>query len=175
MESYQPVAIRPEDCNPWSTMQLAAYLGLAKIAFERLEGGFEPDVRDWSGATPLFWAAYRAHDEVIKLLLTRKDIKPNVRGHCGRTPLMVAVLNGYTAIVQLLLAYEIIGFNAKDEVLYRSALHCAVPSQVIWPSCWQSQHLQIMKLLLACDNINVNLKNTIGQNPAHDCCRKSER
>lgn len=164
-DSHWHVAFKLEDSNPGSAMQLAAFLGLTKIMSERLENGSEPDVKDWSGATPLFEAADRGHEDVVRLLMTRENVNPNVRGRYGRTPLMVVVLDGYIAIVQLLLAYEIVDLNAKDEVSGRSALHHAVPSQLIWRSSWQSQHLQIMKLLLACDNINVNLKDNEDQTP----------
>ena len=164
-EPYQPAAIKPQDCNPGSAMQLAAFLGLTKIMSERLENGTQPDAKDRFGATPLFFAASRRHEDVIRLLMTREDVNPNVRGHCGRTPLMVAARDGYTAIVQLLLTYETVDINAKDEVPARSALHYAVPWHLTWQSSRESQHLQTMKLLLACDNINVNLKDNEDRTP----------
>ena len=155
-EPYQPVAIRPEDCNPWSALQLAAYLGLAKITLKRLEDGFEPDVKDWSGVTPLSWAAYRGHQEVVKLLLTCEDVNPNVSGHRRRTSLVMTVLDGNTAIVQLPLAYEYIEVNAKD-YLGLSVLMYAIR---LGQDC-----RQMLKLLLFCANINVNLKSDRGITP----------
>ena len=164
-EPYQPAAIKPQDCNPGSAMQLAAFLGLTKIISERLENGTQPDAKDRFGATPLFWAALQGREDVIRLLMKRDDVNPNVRGRYGRTPLMVAVLNGGIATVQLLLAYKFIDINPRDDGLGRSALHYAVPRRFIWPSSWQPEPLQSMKLLLAYDNINVNLKDYEDQTP----------
>ena len=159
--TYRPEAFELEDFNPGSAMQLAAYLGLTKIMFERLENESEPDVKDWFGATPLFWAAYRGHEDVVRLLMTREDVNPNVRDCYGMTPLMVAVRRGYIAIVQLLLAYEDTDINAKDELVGDSALHFALTSRLLS----QPEALQILKLLLACDNINVNLRDNEDQTP----------
>ena len=150
-------AFERADSNPGSAMQLAAFLGLTKIMSEMLENGFDPDLRDRFGSTPLFWAAYRGHEDIVRLLMTREEVDPNVRSRSGGTPLMVAVVKKQIAIVLLLLAYETVDINAKDEVPGRSALHYAVS--------WRSQQLQIMELLLARDNINVNLKDNKGRTP----------
>ena len=148
------LAIKTEESNPGSAMQLAAFLSLTKTMSERLGNGSEPDVKDWSGATPLFWAAYRGHEDVVRLLMTREDVNPNVRDHSGKTPLMMAIGNQHIAIVQRLLAYEYVEINAKD----------------YWGSSALTHAMQlgqdgISKLLLACDNIDINPKDNGGQTP----------
>ena len=153
---YRPEGLKLEDSNPGSATQLAAYLGLTKIMFERLENEFEPDVKDWFGATPLFWAAYQGHEDIVKLLMTREDVNPNVRGRYGQTPLMVAVEKQHIAIVQRLLAYEYIEINAKDD--WGS-------SALIYAMRLGQDSMPVSKLLLACDNIDVNLKDKVGQTP----------
>ena len=155
-DSDRHVAFKLEDSNPGSAMQLAAFLGLTKIMSERLENGSEPDVKDWSGATPLFWAADRGHEDVVRLLMTRQDVNPNVRDHYGKTPLIVAAQKQHIAIVQRLLAYEYIEVNAKD-YLGLSVLMYAIR---LGQDC-----TQMLKLLLSCANINVNLKSDRGITP----------
>ena len=157
---YRPKAFKLEDSNPGSVMHLAACLGLTKIMFERLENGSEPDVKDWCGATPVFWAAYRGHEDVFRLLMTREDVNPNIRGRYGQTPLMVAVEKQHIAIVQRLLAYEYIEMDAKDD-WHLSALIYAI----IYAIQLHQDGMQILKLLLTCDNIDVNLKDEDGQTP----------
>lgn len=153
---YRPLAIKLEDSNPGSAMQLAAFLGLTKTMSERLGNGSEPDVKDWSGTTPLFWAVSQDHEDVVRLLMTRGDVNPNVRGRYGRTPLMVAVENQNIAIVQRLLAYECIEINAKDDWGSSALMHAIHLGQ---------DATQILKLLLVCDNIDVNLVDDRGQTP----------
>ena len=160
-DSYRLMTFRLEDSNPGSPMQLVAFLGLTKIMSERLENGSEPDVKDWFGETPLFWAAYRGHEDIVRLLMTREDVNPNVRDRYGTTPLMMAVTKKHIAIVQRLLAYEYIDINAKDETKGFSALHYALFRR----SFSRPDALQILKLLLAHDNINVNSKDDKGQAP----------
>ena len=154
--TYRPEAFKLEDSNPGSAMQLAAYLGLTKIMSERLENESEPDVKDWCGATPLFWAAYRGHEDVVRLLMAHENVNPNVSDCYGKTPLMVAVEERHIAIVQRLLAFEYIEINAQENWDW-SALFYAIRLE--------QNSTQISKLLLACDNIDVNLKDMEGRTP----------
>jgi ankyrin repeat protein len=39
----------------------------------------DPDVRNGDGGTPLWQAASRGQDTVVRLLLKRNDVKPNIR------------------------------------------------------------------------------------------------
>lgn len=159
--SYRPFRLRLQDSNPGSAMQLAAFLGLSKLMSKLLEDGFEPDVKDWSGKTTLFWAANKGHEDVVKILVAREDVDPNVR---GQTTLLVgAVRNGYIAIVRLLLANEHTNINAKDVDTGWSALFHAIYAQRDYGRLRKG--LQILKLLLACNNIKVNVKDVQGRTP----------
>jgi len=55
------------------------------------------------GRTPLSWAAGKGHEEIVKLLLDRKDINPNSLSNWGRAPLSLAAANGHMGTVKLLL------------------------------------------------------------------------
>ena len=163
---YGSERLRLEDSNPGSAMQLAAYLGMAKVVSKRLEDGFEPDVKDWSGLTPLRWAVDRGHEDVVDLLMTRKDVNPNVRDRYGKTPLIVAVQCQRIAIVQRLLANEYIEINAKDD-WGSSALHYAVSGPLYSLLYVLQDALRIMKLLFACADIEVNLKDNKSRTALH--------
>ena len=150
------VRLKLEDFNPGSAMQLAAFLGLTKVASKLLEDGFEPDVKDWSGVTPLSWAVIRGHEDVVKLLITREDVDLNVRDQNGKTPLEMAVIEKHIAIVKLLLACENIELTANYDL---SAL------VLLYASGHDPKNLQLLKLLLACDHVEVNAKDWRGQTP----------
>ena len=154
--TYEYEAFKLEESNPRSAMQLAAFLGLTKIMSERLDNESEPDVKDWSGATPLFWAACRGHEDVVRLLTTHENVNPNVSDRYGKTPLMEAVQERHIAIVQRLLAFEYIEINAQEH-WDQSALTYAIRLE--------QNSTQILKLLLACDNIDVNLEDKGGRTP----------
>ncbi|KAF2191735.1 ankyrin, partial [Zopfia rhizophila CBS 207.26] len=76
----------------------------------------DPPKKNESGRTPLWWAAWKGLDDVVRLLLERNDVDPNaVDNHVNnRTPLMVAVQNGHEAVVRLLLERNNVKFNVRD-------------------------------------------------------------
>ena len=159
---YDTLRLDSQDLNTGSAIQLVAYLGLTKLVSQRLEDGSEPDVEDKCGRTPLFWAVYMCHEDVVKLLTAREDVNPNVRDWTGRTPLMVAIIMENTVIVELLLACKNVELNAKDGSW---ALSYAILQN--------ADGLQIVKLLLACDHIDVNAISMKGMTSlmiAIDCC-----
>ena len=83
----------------------AAYLGLDEIAIGLLEEGkgCSADMADARGRTPLMWASESGHEEMVKLLLGRRDVNPDSRDDYGRTPLVCAAMGGHEGVVKLLL------------------------------------------------------------------------
>ncbi|CCX30779.1 Similar to Cortactin-binding protein 2; acc. no. Q2QLA2 [Pyronema omphalodes CBS 100304] len=63
--------------------------------------------------TALSYAAFHCHEEVVRLLLNKPDIKADIQDWYGRTPLIVAVAYGHTSIVRLLLEKSDININWK--------------------------------------------------------------
>ena len=66
-----------------------------------LEKGAELESKDKNGRTPLSWAARKAHEAVVKLLLENgADLEST--DTIGRTPLFWAARNEHEAVVKLL-------------------------------------------------------------------------
>uniref|UniRef100_A0A7S4V8V4 Palmitoyltransferase n=2 Tax=Alexandrium monilatum TaxID=311494 RepID=A0A7S4V8V4_9DINO len=68
-----------------------------------LVGGAPIDEVDVEHCTPLLWAAFGGHDEVVRLLL-RFKANPDLRDESGQTPLHWAA-RGHAGTVALLLAH----------------------------------------------------------------------
>ena len=96
---------------------------------------------------PLSLAAAGGHAGVVKLLLARDDIDLNLTDHRGRTPLSFAAEFGYEAIVKLL---------AKDDVDINSTKSCPLSLAAA------GGHVGVVKLLLARNDINLNLTDQRG-------------
>ena len=57
--------------------------------------------KDTNGMTPLHWAAYEDHKEVVELLLAYKA-EVNAKGNEGSTPLHLAAVEGHKEVADLL-------------------------------------------------------------------------
>src|SRR5258707_843211 len=80
---------------------------------------------DWD-QSPIHWAAYNGHEQVVKLLLDKKISLIAVVAEDKRTALHVAAWNGHTQIASLLLRNKaVIDASDKDG---RTALHWAATS-----------------------------------------------
>jgi ankyrin repeat protein len=85
-------------------LHLAAYFGLQRITTALLRNGYDADVKDSYGRTPLSWAAGNGHEAVVKLLLEKGvELETKDKSNYGQTPLSWAAGNGHEAAVKLLL------------------------------------------------------------------------
>ena len=140
-----------ESSNPLSAMHVLAYIGYKEIVSELLKLGFEADVEDGSGRTPLWWAVEGGHHAVVELLLS-ETANVNNRGSDWNpgsvlgTPLHIAVSYGHTSIVKLLLNRADINVNLGDRS-NQTALHQATTIG----------STSIVELLLDYANIDVNI------------------
>jgi len=165
-------------------LHCAAYLGLEEIAISLLEEdkGCSADMADSWGRTPLMWAAESGHEELVKLLFRRKDVKPNSKDHdgsttlwykgiaklllgrkkvnpnsrdrFGNTPLLYAAEGGYEGIVKLLLDRKKINPDSRDN-------HGQTP---LWRAA-MGGHERVMKLLLDQKGVNPDSRSDNGQTP----------
>lgn len=74
------------------------------IAFKRK--GERPAER-----TPLWYAAYEGHTEIVGLLINSYDADVNCQDQCGVTPLIAAVQRGHEDVVKVLLKVPHIDIN----------------------------------------------------------------
>ena len=90
-------------------------LGLL-IAIDLLEEekGCRADMADFWVRTPLMWAAEGGHEEMVKLLLYRRDVETDSRDKGDRTPLWRASLGGYEGVVKLLLGRKEVNPDSRD-------------------------------------------------------------
>ena len=130
----------------------AAFLGIVEI-FAALLGMKEWDINavDTVGRTALVWATVRSHEDMVKMLLQRKDVNPNTADtECSRTPLWWAAERGHEGIVKLLLEREDIDPNTADAEYGRTPL--------LWAA--MGRHQGIVRLLLEREDINPNTADT---------------
>ena len=84
---------------------------------------------DWTGWTPLNWAALKGHVEIARLLL-QNGAEVNVRDSLDRTPLHYAALFGHVDILHLLVengADLEAQNNPGERALHIAARYCNLP------------------------------------------------
>ena len=91
----------------FSGLRCASFFGIVELVTVLINvEGCVVDQRDCVGRTPLAWAAINGQEEVVKVLLERKNVDPNHPNKNDRTPLACAALNGHERVVNLLLERE---------------------------------------------------------------------
>jgi len=137
-------------------LHCAAYLGLDEIAISLLEEdkGCSADMADGWGRTPLMWAAESGYEEMVKLLLGRKDVNPDSRNNDGRTPLWCAACSGHERIVKLFLSRREVNPDSTDNYGQTPLWRAAVGG-----------HEGIAKLLLDRKEVNPDSRDDYGQTP----------
>jgi len=124
----------------------AAFLGIAEIVAALLAmREWDINATDARGRTALAWAAVGGHEDVVNMLLQRKDLNPDAADtKYRRTPLWWAAGGGHEGVVKLLLEREDINPNAADTEYGRT------------PFLWAARggHEGVVKLLLERGDIN---------------------
>jgi len=67
-----------------------------------LDNGYDANADGYKGTPPVYWAALRGHDDVLRLLL---EHGANVKGRDGAQALRLAAQQGHSGPVQLLLRH----------------------------------------------------------------------
>lgn len=133
-------------------LHFATYFGIEKAVSLLLADGYAADVKDEFGRSSLSWASYKGHMEVVKLLLSRKDVDVNSRDNEASTPLLYAAAQGHGGIVEQLLAHKDIEANLENSFAETPLLVAA-----------RNGYLAVIKLLAARKDIDINMKNKYRQ------------
>ena len=135
-----------------------SFLGIAEILAAVLKmKEWDVNATDCTGSTALAWAARRGHEEVVKVLLERKDINPDLADTIyGRTPLSRAAESGHEGVVRMLLDREGVSPDREDTDHGQTPLSWAA----------ESGHEGVVKMLLEREEVNPHQGDTDrGQTP----------
>jgi len=110
-----------------------------------VDGGVDVNYRGDGGRTPLYWASTKGHVDVVRHLLSVKDIQVNQARDDGVTALFMASQKGHVDVVRLLLGAEGIEVNQADND-GTTALYMAS----------QNGHVNVVRLLLGAEGVEVN-------------------
>ena len=97
-------AVNCSDVRRRTPLHVASIEGDVIMTWGLLSLGASPRLRDSSGATALFNAAWYGHSEICGMLL-KSGADVLSRNRSGENPLYVAALRGYTPVVEVLLSH----------------------------------------------------------------------
>jgi len=109
-------AFEDDTYPPFSGLHCASFFGIIELVVALIEVGVS-DINGEShlGCTPLLWAAYNGHEEVVKILLEREEVNPGKPDKWGNTPLSDAAGNGHEGVVKILLEREEVNPDKPDK------------------------------------------------------------
>ena len=170
----------PGPCRPPGTVgntDCISYFGMAEVAGTLIKmDRWDVNQRDGAGVTPLIWAARYGHEEVVRLLLQKKDIQPDKQdAEYGRTALSWAAGNGHEGVVRLVLGPRFVNpgsvrrrWGKTARVLYRlfvnpdSSCECG-QTPLLWAA--EKGHEGIVRLLLGPNDVNPDSSGRHGRTP----------
>jgi len=104
-----------ENCPPFSGLHCASFFGIVEVVATLIEVEcYDINEEGFWGCTPLSWAAYNGHEEVVKILLRRREVNPDKADDDGQTPLFFAAQNGHEGVVKTLLGQEEVNPDKPD-------------------------------------------------------------
>ncbi|KAM0130917.1 hypothetical protein ACHAP3_007144 [Botrytis cinerea] len=106
------------------------------------------------GRTPLFFAAEKGYEKVVKLLLDTGKVNPDWKDCDNRTPLYWAANNGHEKVVKLLLDTGKVNVNLRGS-----------RGQTPFHSAARSGNENLVKLLLDTGKVGINRKDSNGRTP----------
>ncbi|KAJ5216713.1 uncharacterized protein N7469_011578 [Penicillium citrinum] len=109
----KPNVRKPCHVSPLSVAAKAGHVNILQILFQ---AGWNADLRDGDGKSPLSVAAANGQEAVVKMLLEREDIDADTADANGYTPLVEASRNGHTGIIELLLSTSNVNVNSMDSL-----------------------------------------------------------
>ena len=140
---------------PFSGLHCASFFGIARLVVALMEvGGSDINGEGYRGCTPLSWAAYNGHEEVVKILLGCVKVHPDKADTVGQTPLSHAAENGHEGVIKILLGREEVNPDTPDENGRTPLLYAA-----------KNGHEGVMKILLGREEVNQDKADMDGVTP----------
>jgi len=140
---------------PFNGLHCASFFGIVEVADALIAGGTSDiNGRDFSGLTPLAWAARNGHDGMVKMLLEREAVDPDKPDNSGQTPLSRAAGKGNEGVVQILLSQARVSPD-KPNNYGLTPLSCAA----------RNGHEGVVKILLGRKEVNPGEPNCVGVTP----------
>ena len=144
-----------DTCTPFSGLHCASFFGIVEVVAALIEVGcYDINGEDFSGCTPLSWAARNGHEEVVKTLLKWGEVSPDKPDNDSLTPLLYASRCGHEGVVKLLLGREEVNPGKPDNTGQTPLSYAA--------SCG---HEGVVKILLGREEINADKPDYIDQTP----------
>uniref|UniRef100_A0A8R1I881 ANK_REP_REGION domain-containing protein n=1 Tax=Caenorhabditis japonica TaxID=281687 RepID=A0A8R1I881_CAEJA len=127
----------------------AAEEGNAEDIRRFLKMGMDSNQRDDDSWTPLHYASFHGHLEVVNELLNSPQMTSiNAQNKGGATALQYAVINGNEYLVELLTSHASIDVNIRNNEGYRPIDYCAN-----YPEIQQILEMQIFKTKINVDTV----------------------
>ncbi|KAL8764520.1 MAG: hypothetical protein Q9194_007012 [Teloschistes cf. exilis] len=157
-EMYEPYPLTGFQAIHW-----AVWIGSEKIGLALLGRGYDPQVLDDLGRTPLMYAAYGENEAVIKMLLDTPAMDVNIADKKGYTPPYFSAMKGHESFVRLLLEQKNIdvnpvAFNGNTPLLAA----CQFPRDTV------------VRLLTSVSHLDVNCVGEGGVGALHRVCAYGE-
>jgi len=139
----------------FSGLHCASFFGIMKVVAGLIQMGCNDiDGGDFSGFTPLAWAAHNGHEEVVKTLLGWEEVSPDKPEKWDRTPLSYAAWSGHEGVVKILLEREEVNPDKPDNAGCTPLTYAA-----------SSGHEGVVKILLEREEVNPDNPNESGWTP----------
>jgi len=141
--------------SPFSGLHCASFFGIVEIVAALIEVGcYGIDEEDFSGCTPLSWAACGGHEGVVKILLELGGVNPDKPDKSGQTPLSYAAWSGHEGVVKILLGWGGVGADRPDNDGQTPLSYAA----------W-GMHEGVVRILLKREEVNADNPDNRGRTP----------
>ena len=143
----------PNHMSRFPGLHCASFFGIVEIVVALTETGC-CDVRgeDFRGYTPLTWAAWKGHEELVKILL--EEVDPDMPDDNGRTPFSHAAEGGRELVLKTLLGRPDIEPDKPDHHGRTPLSHAAQWGQV-----------EVVILLLGRQEVDPDIPDNDGRTP----------
>jgi len=156
--------VDPGELSGFSGLHCSSFFGIVEIVATFLEmGGYDVNQKDFTGGTPLFWAALSGQEGVVKILLAVDGLSPDEQDIHGETPLQAAAFNGHDGVVKILLGRADANPD-KPNIRGETPLHSAA---------WHGRE-GVVKMLVGQNGVNPDRLNIRGETPLSLAARNNK-